>query len=139
LPEIFNPVLPTILAPSITTPSTSYTPSEPPPEETPEPPIEVTEPVTQPPEEPETPAEPETPKEPDVKKEPDPFIRVNVSPVKPKKGTAPAPAPDYSQSALAQALTAYRGAGEIEGDPSGKPRKNVWNEASLRLKDALGL
>jgi hypothetical protein len=36
-------------------------------------------------------------------------------------------------------LTAYRGAGEIEGDPSGKPRKNVWNEASLRLKDALGL
>jgi hypothetical protein len=64
---------------------------------------------------------------------------VGVSPVKPRKGQPTSRAADYSQSALAQALTAYRGAGEIEGDPSGKPRKNVWNEASLRLKDALGL
>ena len=47
--------------------------------------------------------------------------------------------PFYPSAGLTQALTAQRGAGEIEGDPSGKPRKNVWNEASLRLKDALGL
>jgi hypothetical protein len=36
-------------------------------------------------------------------------------------------------------LTAYRGAGEIEGTGSGKPRKKVWNEESLKLKDALGV
>ena len=48
-------------------------------------------------------------------------------------------APFYPSSTLGQALTGYRGAGEIEGKKSGKPRKNVWNEESLRLKDALGL
>jgi hypothetical protein len=36
-------------------------------------------------------------------------------------------------------LSAYRGAGEIEDPSTGKPRKNVWNEESLRLKDALGI
>ena len=36
-------------------------------------------------------------------------------------------------------LTAERGAGEIETKETGKKRKNVWNEASLRLKDALGV
>jgi len=35
-------------------------------------------------------------------------------------------------------LTSYRAPGEIEGE-SGLDRENVWNEASLRLKDALGL
>jgi hypothetical protein len=35
-------------------------------------------------------------------------------------------------------LTTGRGAGEIEGE-GGTNRKNVWNEESLRLKDALGL
>jgi hypothetical protein len=35
-------------------------------------------------------------------------------------------------------LTSYRGAGEIESGP-GIERQNVWNEASLRLKDALGV
>jgi hypothetical protein len=35
-------------------------------------------------------------------------------------------------------LTSSRGAGEIEGE-GGINRKNVWNEQSLRLKDALGL
>jgi hypothetical protein len=29
--------------------------------------------------------------------------------------------------------------GEVKGEESGKPRQNVWNEASLRLKDALGV
>lgn len=48
-------------------------------------------------------------------------------------------APFYPSSTLGQALTGYRGAGEIEGKKTGKPRKNVWNEESLRLKDALGL
>jgi len=36
-------------------------------------------------------------------------------------------------------LTGERGAGEIETKETGKPRQNVWNEASLRLKDALGV
>jgi hypothetical protein len=36
-------------------------------------------------------------------------------------------------------LTAERGAGEIEGTETGGKRRNVWNEESLRLKDALGL
>ena len=50
-----------------------------------------------------------------------------------------------SSEALSQALgtttglTASRGAGEIEGTGSGKPRKKVWNEESLKLKDALGV
>jgi hypothetical protein len=45
----------------------------------------------------------------------------------------------FGRSPLEQALTAFRPAGEIEGESTGKPRENVWNEASLRLKDALGL
>ena len=36
-------------------------------------------------------------------------------------------------------LTGTSGAGEIEGKESGKKRTNVWNEESLRLKDALGV
>lgn len=36
-------------------------------------------------------------------------------------------------------LTAERGAGEIEGTSTGKKRKKVWNEESLKLKDALGV
>jgi hypothetical protein len=48
-------------------------------------------------------------------------------------------APFYPSTTLGQALTGYRGAGEIEGKKSGKPRQDVWNEESLRLKDALGL
>jgi hypothetical protein len=142
LPELLSPTLPTILNPPITTPSVST----PEPAAPTEPPTVVPEPSAEPeptkdPEftvEPE-PTEPTKPTEPAIPKEPDPFIRVGVSSVKSKKPTRAAPSADYSQSALAQALTAYRGAGEIEGDPSGKPRKNVWNEASLRLKDALGL
>jgi hypothetical protein len=40
--------------------------------------------------------------------------------------------------ALQESLTSFRPAGEIRAG-TGKPRRNVWNEASLRLKDALGL
>ena len=36
-------------------------------------------------------------------------------------------------------LTGERGAGEIESKETGKDREDVWNEASLRLKDALGV
>ena len=36
-------------------------------------------------------------------------------------------------------LTSSRGAGEIESKESGKKRSTVWNEESLRLKDALGV
>lgn len=50
-----------------------------------------------------------------------------------------------STEALGQALgtttglTASRGAGEIEGTGTGGQRKKVWNEESLKLKDALGV
>jgi hypothetical protein len=40
---------------------------------------------------------------------------------------------------MPSSLTSLRGAGEIESPATGKKRKNVWNEESLRLKDALGL
>jgi hypothetical protein len=43
------------------------------------------------------------------------------------------------QTGLSQALTAVRPAGETEGTGTGRERQQVWNEASLRLKDALGL
>jgi len=43
------------------------------------------------------------------------------------------------QTGLSQALTAVRPAGETEGTATGRERQQVWNEASLRLKDALGL
>jgi hypothetical protein len=45
----------------------------------------------------------------------------------------------FPQSSLGQALASIRPAGEVEGVESGKEREEVWNEASLRLKDALGL
>ena len=47
-------------------------------------------------------------------------------------------APFYPAAGSTTGLTGERGAGEIEGE-SGTNRKNVWNEESLRLKDALGL
>lgn len=45
----------------------------------------------------------------------------------------------FFPSSPVSGLTSYRGAGEIESKATGKPRRDVWNEASLRLKDALGL
>ena len=66
---------------------------------------------------------------------PDIFTRTYLSP---KTKTA------ASTSVLGSALgttglTSSRGAGEIEGAGTGKPRKKVWNEESLKLKDALGV
>jgi hypothetical protein len=52
----------------------------------------------------------------------------------------PTGAPDTSvTSGTTVGLTGERGAGEIEGQGTGGKRKDVWNEASLRLKDALGI
>jgi len=85
--------------------------------------------------------------EPTPKKEdgyrPDLFIYGGKSPNIPGRqtvqlGTTLQP-PFYPSTTLGQALTGYRGAGEIEGKKTGKPRRDVWNEESLRLKDALGL
>ena len=45
----------------------------------------------------------------------------------------------FGTSPLQQSLAAYKPPGEVEGEATGKPRQNVWNEASLRLKDALGI
>ena len=42
-------------------------------------------------------------------------------------------------SGITTGLTSARGEGEIESKETGKARQNVWNEASLRLKDALGV
>jgi hypothetical protein len=56
-----------------------------------------------------------------------------------------APSPKTSTSVLSQALgtttglTASRGAGEIEDPSTGKKKRKVWNEETLRLKDALGV
>jgi hypothetical protein len=57
----------------------------------------------------------------------------------PKTRTAAAPASALGSALGTTGLTSYRGAGEIEGTGSGKPRKKVWNEESLKLKDALGV
>jgi hypothetical protein len=73
---------------------------------------------------------------------PDEFYKPNIKffTSKTAKPTTPA-----TTAALGQALgtttglTAYRGAGEIEDPSTGKKRKNVWNEETLRLKDALGV
>jgi hypothetical protein len=68
-----------------------------------------------------------------------------IDPKKYYTGVTPAPSPlaqglNTAFSGLpTTGLTAERGAGEIESKESGKDRQNVWNEASLRLKDALGV
>ena len=96
-----------------------------------------------PPEEDEKPPEEED-KPPGEKEEPykpDLFIYSGRTP-KPRPRTnlgTTLQAPFAPSTTLGQALTGYRGAGEIEGKKTGKPRRDVWNEESLRLKDALGL
>jgi len=113
-----------------------------------EPPVEEVAPPAEeekPPEEDEKPPEEED-KPPGEKEEPykpDLFIYGGVTPkAKPRTrtnlGTTLQP-PFAPSTTLGQALTGYRGAGEIEGKKTGKPRRDVWNEESLRLKDALGL
>ena len=67
---------------------------------------------------------------------PDLFTTTYLSP---KTRTAAAPTSALGSALGTTGLTSYRGAGEIEGTGTGKPRKKVWNEESLKLKDALGV
>ena len=49
------------------------------------------------------------------------------------------PSTTGSTTGSTTSLTGERGAGEIQSQESGGKRQNVWNEESLRLKDALGV
>jgi hypothetical protein len=65
---------------------------------------------------------------------------VVVSPVNKNKSSVLYPTlSGFASSPLQQALGAYTPPGQVESESTGKPRQNVWNEASLRLKDALGV
>jgi len=66
-----------------------------------------------------------------------PIIKIFTTVTPPKRPTPPTPSSEVLAGALS--LAPYRGAGEIEDPSTGKKRKNVWNEESLRLKDALGI
>lgn len=71
------------------------------------------------------------------------FVAGGVSPRMqtraPSSALADALQTPFERSLITSGLTSYRGAGEIESPESGGKRRNVWNEASLRLKDALGI
>jgi len=63
-----------------------------------------------------------------------------VTGVPPKRPTrAPIITGATTPRLLADALAAYRPSGAIEGKGTGDERQDVWNEKSLRLRDALGL
>ena len=83
----------------------------------------------------------EEPKKEEPKKEEPKKLYPTVTSVPPPKRPRAPPIITGASPArlLADALAAYRPAGSIEGVDSGKERQNVWNEKSLRLKDALGL
>ena len=148
LPPPVLPVLPPVVEPPpvVSEPPPPDVPPPPPPPPPPKvvvdpepPPLPPDEPPPPPPDEPppdEPPPDEPPPDEPDV------FIYGKVTPKTKTRTTTnlgtTLQAPFYPTSTLGQALTGYRGAGEIEGE-SGINRKNVWNEASLRLKDALGI
>jgi hypothetical protein len=111
--------------------------------------VTVTEPTESPaPVAPTPPSEPtpapevktEEPKKEEPPKEPKKYYPTvtNVPPPK-RPGRQPIITGESPSRLLADALSAYRPSGAIEGGESGKERQNVWNEKSLRLKDALGL
>jgi len=86
--------------------------------------------------------EPKEEKEPEEKpKEQPKSLYPTVTSVPPPKrpGRQPIITGESPARLLADSLAAYRPSGAIEGGESGKERQNVWNEKSLRLKDALGL
>jgi hypothetical protein len=91
----------------------------------------------------ETPAETEVkaeePKKEEPKKETKKLYPTVTSVPTPRRSRQPIITGASPARLLADALSAYRPAGAIEGEESGKERQNVWNEKSLRLKDALGL
>ena len=85
-----------------------------------------------------------TAEEPGATKEPAPYlISGGISPR--MKARAPSKAlstlvqTPFERSLITSGLTSYRGAGEIESPETGGKRTTAWNEASLRLKDALGI
>jgi hypothetical protein len=58
---------------------------------------------------------------------------------KPKSGSMATLGAALGTAGVSTGLTSSRGAGEIEGTGTGGKRKKVWNEESLKLKDALGV
>jgi hypothetical protein len=132
------------------------------PEPTPEPPVPLTDdekilklitpeleppPISEPTVTPEPTPEPisePTPVPKDTSKEEVPADK--KEPYKPRIITKTVVTPKKQEpSVLSQALgtttglTAARGAGEIEDPSTGKKKRKVWNEETLRLKDALGV
>lgn len=102
------------------------------------------------PEVPEIPEEPTTPEETTPVEELPPVEDITGKPVPYKPtiytygGTSPSTLSQTLGTTLASSTTTgtsvgLGGRGEVESKESGKKRKNVWNEESLRLKDALGL
>ena len=146
-PLITPGTTPTFIDPTATptAPTEPVTPAPPvvppvPPVKPPVPPTKPTDPTVPPDVSPPPPPTTTPPKiivEPPPKKPTDPTITVTPTAVKPKKPALPTIS-GFKRSPLEQALTAYRPAGEIEAE-LGLGREDVWNEASLRLKDALGL
>lgn len=85
----------------------------------------------------EIPAEGKVTEKPGASKTPSPITYTGVTPLSRTLGTSFG---GYgSTTGITTGLAGERGAGEIEGKETGKERQNVWNEASLRLKDALGV
>jgi len=87
----------------------------------------------------ETEVKAEEPKKEEPKKETKKLYPTITSVPTPRRSRQPIITGASPARLLADALSAYRPAGAIEGEESGKERQNVWNEKSLRLKDALGL
>jgi outer membrane biosynthesis protein TonB len=86
--------------------------------------------------------EPKKEKEPEEKPKEQPtnlYPTITTLPPPKRPGRQPIITGESPSRLLADALSAYRPSGAIEGGESGKERQNVWNEKSLRLKDALGL
>jgi hypothetical protein len=122
--KILKLITPELEPPAISEPTVT-------PEPTPEPisePTPTTPPVTKDTSKDEVPADKEKPYQPKI------VTRTVVTPKKP-----PAPVSVLGQALGTTGLTASRGAGEIEDTSTGKKRKKVWNEETLRLKDALGV
>ena len=127
-------LLPTLPPPTRTLPPVTITPTTETPTLPPTLPVETTPPVTTLP-----PATTAPPTSRPTSKPTYPVV-IGVTPEPRPRTRAPSTITGASPARLlADALAAYRPAGAIEGEESGKERQNVWNEKSLRLKDALGL
>jgi hypothetical protein len=74
-----------------------------------------------------------------VSYDPNLFIYGGVKPKSSLGSSLKTQAPFYPLAGTSGGLTSTRGAGELESKETGKKRQNVWNEESLRLKDALGI